>query len=163
LIHRLDEFPAGYSLAGCSPAEPASASPTIASLLSHPIRMLRTSIEWYLCNQWLSHPRGSVQAVRYGVLTQRRGDAEKNAEKTYIMVPVRTIPATPKWLAVFCLMALLFAVLTPGTSGILSDCLVPQWFFFALFCIRRLPMADTTREHPFPFLSALPSRAPPVG
>jgi DDE superfamily endonuclease len=26
-IHRLDEFPAGYSLAGCSPALPASASP----------------------------------------------------------------------------------------------------------------------------------------
>jgi hypothetical protein len=26
--HRLDEFPAGYSLAGCSPAVPASASPT---------------------------------------------------------------------------------------------------------------------------------------
>ena len=26
--HRLDESPAGYSLAGCSPAEPASASPT---------------------------------------------------------------------------------------------------------------------------------------
>ena len=25
--HRFDEFPAGYSLAGCSPAEPASASP----------------------------------------------------------------------------------------------------------------------------------------
>ena len=26
--HRLDEFPAGYSWAGCAPAEPASASPT---------------------------------------------------------------------------------------------------------------------------------------
>jgi len=26
--HRLDEFPAGYSLAGCAPAGPASASPT---------------------------------------------------------------------------------------------------------------------------------------
>ena len=25
--HRLDEFPTGYSLAGCAPAEPASASP----------------------------------------------------------------------------------------------------------------------------------------
>ena len=25
--HRLDEFPAGYSSAGCAPAEPASASP----------------------------------------------------------------------------------------------------------------------------------------
>ena len=27
LAHRNDEFPAGYSLAGCTPAEPASASP----------------------------------------------------------------------------------------------------------------------------------------
>jgi hypothetical protein len=27
--HRLDESPAGYSLAGCSPAEPASASPAV--------------------------------------------------------------------------------------------------------------------------------------
>jgi len=30
--HRLDEFPAGYSLAGCAPAEPASASPAGAIL-----------------------------------------------------------------------------------------------------------------------------------
>lgn len=35
--HRCDEFPAGYSLAGCSPAEPASASPADYSL-SGPIR-----------------------------------------------------------------------------------------------------------------------------
>ena len=28
--HRFDEFPAGYSLAGCAPAEPASASPARA-------------------------------------------------------------------------------------------------------------------------------------
>jgi len=28
--HRYDEFPAGYSLAGCAPAEPASASPAVA-------------------------------------------------------------------------------------------------------------------------------------
>ena len=31
--HRNDEFPAGYSLAGCSPAEPASASPAGAIML----------------------------------------------------------------------------------------------------------------------------------
>src|SRR5258706_4560832 len=30
--HRLDEFPAGYSLDGCSPAEPPSASPTGSSV-----------------------------------------------------------------------------------------------------------------------------------
>jgi hypothetical protein len=35
--HRLDEFPAGYSLAGCSPAEPASALPASFSL-SGPIQ-----------------------------------------------------------------------------------------------------------------------------
>ncbi len=29
--HRFDEFPAGYSLAGCAPAWPASASPAAAS------------------------------------------------------------------------------------------------------------------------------------
>jgi len=31
--HRLDEFPAGYSLASCSPAELASASPTVRSMI----------------------------------------------------------------------------------------------------------------------------------
>jgi hypothetical protein len=32
IAHRLDEFPAGYPLAGCSPAEPASVSPTAARM-----------------------------------------------------------------------------------------------------------------------------------
>ena len=35
--HRFDEFPVGYSLAGCSPAEPASASPT-GSSVSGPVQ-----------------------------------------------------------------------------------------------------------------------------
>ena len=30
--HRFDEFPAGYPLAGCSPAEPASVSPAMSSM-----------------------------------------------------------------------------------------------------------------------------------
>jgi hypothetical protein len=33
--HRLDEFPTGYSLAGCAPAEPASASPVEASMMQN--------------------------------------------------------------------------------------------------------------------------------
>src|SRR5678815_1418941 len=33
--HRSDEFPAGYSLTGCSPAWPASASPAGVSMLEH--------------------------------------------------------------------------------------------------------------------------------
>jgi hypothetical protein len=31
-VHRLDEFPAGYSVAGWSPPLPASASPTKSSI-----------------------------------------------------------------------------------------------------------------------------------
>ena len=45
--HRYDEFPAGYSLAGCAPAEPTSASPaavhTAAKTLGSTIKMQRTA------------------------------------------------------------------------------------------------------------------------
>ena len=37
LAHRLDEFPVGYSLASCSPAELASASPTGLIVNSGPV------------------------------------------------------------------------------------------------------------------------------
>ena len=42
LAHRNDEFPAGYSLAGCAPAEPASASPAEAHRAG---RKTRSTIE----------------------------------------------------------------------------------------------------------------------
>ena len=45
--HRYDEFPAGYSLAGCAPAEPASPSPAIThsagNALGSTIKMQRTA------------------------------------------------------------------------------------------------------------------------
>src|SRR5215510_14593533 len=66
--HRLDEFPAGYSSAGCSPAEPASASPTIASLSIIPHALQFNSSEWYPLQLRVSQQRGSLQ-IRYG-----RGD-----------------------------------------------------------------------------------------
>ena len=37
LAHRLDEFPVGYSLASCSPAELASASPTALTVSNGPV------------------------------------------------------------------------------------------------------------------------------
>ena len=43
LAHRNDEFPAGYSLAGCTPAEPASASPAGAHFAS---KRLRSTIQF---------------------------------------------------------------------------------------------------------------------
>jgi hypothetical protein len=44
---RLDESPVGYSLAGCSPAEPASASPT-GGTLQQWRRALQLAIRCYL-------------------------------------------------------------------------------------------------------------------
>src|SRR5205809_5901503 len=37
--HHSDEFPAGYSLAGCSPALPASASPAAAESAARPAQL----------------------------------------------------------------------------------------------------------------------------
>jgi len=46
-VHRYDEFPAGYSLAGCAPAEPACASPagghSAGEILGSTIKTQRTA------------------------------------------------------------------------------------------------------------------------
>ena len=58
--HRFDEFPAGDSSAGCSPAVPASASPTNSSLNLISVRWQLDSSEWYLCDLRVSHRKGSL-------------------------------------------------------------------------------------------------------
>jgi hypothetical protein len=59
--HRLDEFPTGYSLAGCSPAEPTSASPASLILLRlHPF-VYEVSANGNPSLISLSHPRGAAQ------------------------------------------------------------------------------------------------------
>jgi hypothetical protein len=45
LAHRLDEFPVGYSLASCSPAELASASPTGLIVSNGPVES-NNSFRW---------------------------------------------------------------------------------------------------------------------
>ncbi len=47
-----DEFPAGYSLAGCSPAEPASASPT-GTIFPRP----RAAVQGFLVSERPADPR----------------------------------------------------------------------------------------------------------
>jgi len=58
--HRLDEFPTGYSLAGCSPAEPTSASPaTLILLRLHPF-VYEVSANGNPSLISVSHPRGAA-------------------------------------------------------------------------------------------------------
>jgi hypothetical protein len=60
LHHR--EFPAGYSSAGCSPAEPASASPAFTNI--HPLVHLRHSnMPGNLFLIFLSHHTGALQGI----------------------------------------------------------------------------------------------------
>ena len=59
--HRLDEFAAGYSLAGCSPAEPASASPARTSVRRYSEEGKRFAVNRNLSRFRLSHAWGSLQ------------------------------------------------------------------------------------------------------
>jgi hypothetical protein len=58
-----DEFPAGYSLAGCSPAEPASASPTGSSMRWSVASGNQLPANGNLSLISVSQPRGAVQSV----------------------------------------------------------------------------------------------------
>ena|SRR5947199_2467601 len=66
---RLDESPVGYSLAGCSPAEPASASPT-GGTLQQWRGALQLAIRCYLKTTLTrgltlgAHPKGSCTATQ---------------------------------------------------------------------------------------------------
>ena len=61
--HRVDEFPAGYSLAGCSPAGPAFASPAIRSVQSLSLAGNRKPANRNPSLIPLSQSRGAVQSV----------------------------------------------------------------------------------------------------
>jgi hypothetical protein len=60
--HRSDESSAGYSFVGCSPAEPASASPTATSLSQHPAAVNCSAAKRNLSPFLLSHLRGPLQS-----------------------------------------------------------------------------------------------------
>src|SRR6267143_4581749 len=59
---RLDESPVGYSLAGCSPAEPTSASPTggYSATMARRIATSNSLLSLYHLSSW-SHSRGAPQ------------------------------------------------------------------------------------------------------
>ena len=70
--HRYDEFPAGYSLAGCAPAEPASPSPAIThsagNALGSTIKMQRTANHLLTaCLTQGDNPRGMFPIEKNGI------------------------------------------------------------------------------------------------
>ena len=61
--HRCDEFPTGYSLSGCSPAEPDSASPAISSVQLDRLAGYQKPANGNVSLFMLSQPRGSLHAL----------------------------------------------------------------------------------------------------
>src|ERR1700677_176473 len=59
--HRSDESSVGYSFVGCSPAEPASASPTATSLSQHPAAVNCSAAKRKLSPFSLSQQKGPPQ------------------------------------------------------------------------------------------------------
>jgi len=71
-LHRYDEFPAGYSLAGCAPAEPASASPAGSQVATDGMgKTIEKQQTVKKCLNCLSQPRGQLQR-RAGLLHSRQ-------------------------------------------------------------------------------------------
>ncbi len=62
--HRFDESPAGYSSAGWSPPEPASASPAQSSMHQRGAERYTFTVNGSVSPITLSHARGSLQGSR---------------------------------------------------------------------------------------------------
>src|SRR6516164_4201866 len=68
-LHRFDEFPAGYSSASCSPAEPASAWPASGSMIGSVVIDNDLPANCNLSLISLYHRRGAVQLCPLPPLT----------------------------------------------------------------------------------------------
>jgi hypothetical protein len=76
---------------------------------------------------------------------------------------MKTMSYTCRTIVVLCLAAILFAALTHPGTGLLVAILAPWWFFFALvvsLLVRRA--GEHCAVRPFPVLSVLSPRPPPV-
>ena len=68
-----------------------------------------------------------------------------------------------KLIAVLCLVAVLWAAITPASSSLLWAVVIPILLFFSALVVVTLDRRPEQREIPtFSFLTVISSRAPPV-
>jgi hypothetical protein len=68
-----------------------------------------------------------------------------------------------KLIAILCLATLFIAVLTAGAHGLASAILVPFWLFIGILVIVSIQQRTEDRApYPFPSVSSIASRAPPI-
>lgn len=76
---------------------------------------------------------------------------------------MRTLTQARKSIALLCLAVFLLGALVPASSGLPFAILAPLWLFFAaVVCVSLVRPAEDRIALPVPFLSILPSRAPPI-
>src|SRR2546427_13260003 len=74
-----DEFPVGYSLAGCSPAEPASASPTGNDSQQPMLPYNDFSANGNNPLNSVSQPKGALHSIPFPCPSRRSGDFAKGS------------------------------------------------------------------------------------
>ena len=76
---------------------------------------------------------------------------------------MKSFLSTSRAIAFLCLAVLLIVALIPSASGLLSFVLIPLWLFFAAIVTLSIrPPVEHCAAQQIPFLSILPSRAPPI-
>ena len=92
--HRLDEFPVGYSLAGCAPAEPASASPTGSHYAAKGRRRQSKTGERSTVSKLFVSPQGASppQNRRCAIWQEGRGVGKAGKNRS-VHIPNRESPS----------------------------------------------------------------------
>ena len=75
---------------------------------------------------------------------------------------MQSVHAMRRTIVLLCVAALLFAALTPATSGLLCAILVPFWFFVAVIVSFRFCEIEQFYCPQAPLLALATSRAPPA-
>jgi hypothetical protein len=76
---------------------------------------------------------------------------------------MRTLLHARRCVGVLCLAILLIAALIPAASGLPFGILVPLWLFCAAIVTLSIRSSfEDCDAQPIPYLSILPSRAPPI-
>ena len=96
-------------------------------------------------------------------LAARRRQVPDHVGIEYNREQVRTLLQARRLSALLCLAVLLLATLTSVSLGLPFAILVPVWLFLAfVVCVSGVGPAEDADVLRIPFLSIVPSRAPPI-
>jgi len=108
---------------------------------------------------------GRLAAHRTGRLPIRRSmSSPTNVSHFWVhWWQVQTASYARQLIALLCIATVLAVALTPGADGLASVILAPFWLFVEILVVLSIQRTSEDRDpYPFRYISAVPSRAPPI-